>query len=325
VDSRRRPRHQRRNTTQRGGSRRPPVTKQPPPGPSQCHPSIKKAPAHGCLPLEVLRRVAGQVGVSPALSGKALRSSLEKALGVTVPGAERTFLQALPIPAQEKVDLARRFLRPAMPAGWRADPDMWLDSNNIADVMNQYEEAYPFFEFMGPFPIDFAAPDPYTKGGSTESGIGATIRAALGGTKGTDVTQKKCLMTEICELRVQKALSNGTKAIGIVYNLDPHFKSGSHWVANYIDIVKHRCYYFDSYGMAPPPQVAKFMRWLTTQDPKMRLEYNSRRLQYSDTECGVYSVYFIIRMLQGDRFLDITRRRPKDADMLDLRDWLFST
>lgn len=255
----------------------------------------------------MLQRAGKQVGVV-ASRGPALRAGIEKVLRVS-PGAERSLLNALPIAPQEKADLARRYLRPAMPAGWREDPDMWLDSNNIAAVMNQYEEAYPQFEFMGPFPIDFAAPNPYEGG------------ARAGG----PATQKKCLMNEICELRVQKALSNGTKAIGIVYNLDPHFKSGSHWVSNYIDIAAHRCYYFDSYGMAPPPQVAKFMRWLTTQDPKMRLEYNSRRLQYSDTECGIYSIYFIVRMLQGDRFVDITRRRPKDADMLDLRDWLFST
>lgn len=281
---------------------------QPPPGPSQCHPATKGAvPGHGCLPLETLRRVAKQVGVSPALTGSRLRTALEAALGVKAPGAERTFLQALPISAQEKTDLARRYLRPAMPKSWVSDPDMWLDSNDIANVLNQYEEAYPEFEFMGPFPIDFAAPDPYSRGG------------------GGAAPAQKCLMNEICELRVQKALANGTKAIGIVYNLDPHYKSGSHWVANYIDIPRHRCYYFDSYGMAPPPQVAKFMRWLTTQDPKMRLEYSSRRLQSTNTECGVYVMYFIVRMLFGDKFRQLTRRKPRDKDMLDLRDWFYST
>jgi hypothetical protein len=175
--------------------------------------------------------------------------------------------------------------------------------------MNQYEEAHTKngvkdFEFMGPFPIDFAAPDPYKKG---------------------DGGKQKCLMNEICEIRVEKSMRNGTKSIGIIYNLDPHFKSGSHWVANYIDIPGHACYYFDSYGMEPPAQVAKFMKWLTTQDPLMKLQYNKRRLQYSNTECGIYCIYVIIRLLSGDRFVDITRRKPKDADMLDLRDWIFST
>jgi hypothetical protein len=272
---------------------------QPMPGPSQCHPAVGETPAHGCIPLDVLHRVAKQLHI-PQSSGKKLRSEIESQLSCP-PGAERTFVNKLPISANEKTQLARKYLRPAMPQAWKTDPDTWLDSNNISAVLNQYEEAYPDFEFMGPFPIDFAAPDPYNPG------------------------EKKCLMTEICELRVTKALHNGTKSVGIVYNLDPHFKSGSHWVANYVDIENHECYYFDSYGMAPPMQVARFMKWLTTQDPKMKLFYNSRRLQFNNTECGVYSIYFIIRMLEGDKFLQITRRKPKDSDMLDLRDWLFST
>jgi hypothetical protein len=258
------------------------------------------APAHGCIPVPVLKRVATQLcpGTGRTASPVQLRRQIEKALQVP-PGAERTFLYALPISDSEKGDLARRVLRPAMPQSWKSDPDKWLDSNDIANVLNQYEEAYPEFEFMGPFPIDFAAPTPY---------------------EGSE----KCLMNEVCELRVAKAMANGTRSIGIVYNLDPHYKSGSHWVANFIDIVGHRCYYMDSYGNAPPPQIAKFMRWLTTQDPKMVLEYNGRRLQFSNTECGVYCIYFIICMLTGDKFLSFTRRRPTDAHMLDLRDWLFS-
>jgi hypothetical protein len=228
---------------------------------------------------------------------------------VKKPGGERSFLEALPLSQQEKSSLAKKYLRPAAPKEWTEDPDMWLDTNNIADVMNQYEEArtkngVKEFEFMGPFPIDFAAADPYKK-------------SADG--------QKKCLMNEICEIRVQEALTNGTKSIGIVYNLDPHYKSGSHWVANYIDLAGHACYYFDSYGMKPPPQVETFMKWLAVQDPTMKLMSNGRRLQYSNTECGMYCIYMIIRMLEGDQFLQITRRKPKDADMLDLRDWIFST
>jgi len=297
-----------------GGKRRatirhtgvPIIQRQPPPGPAQCHPaSEKEAGAHGCLPHGVLEKVAKQIGVSTSLKGKALRTALEGKLAVSKPNAERTFLQALPLSAQEKSDLARRYLRPAMPKSWFSDPDEWLDSINIGDVLNQYEDAFPSFEFMGPFPIDFAAPDPYSKGGGAATG-------------------ERCLMNEICELRIKKALENGTKAVGIVYNLDPHFKGGSHWIANYIDIPGHRCYYFDSYGMAPPKQIERFMKWLTTQDPEMRLEYNTRRLQFRNTECGIYCIYFIIRMLAGDKFLDITRRKPSDEDMMDLRDWLFS-
>jgi len=246
-----------------------------------------------------MESAASDLKISIPKSAAALRKALEKALGVE-PNQEHTFLYKLPISTDMKRRLQAEYLRPPMPTEWKSDPDTWLDSINIGDVMNQYEEVYKHFEFMGPFPIDFAAPNPYEQ----NSG--------------------KCLMNEMCELRVTKARQNGTKAIGIIYNLDPHFKSGSHWVANYIDLEKHKCYYFDSYGMAPPQQVEKFMKWLTTQDPTMELAYSSRRLQYKNTECGVYSIYFIIRMLFGDSFVEFSRRKPTDADMLELRKCLFS-
>ena len=284
-------------------------SKQPDPGPSQCHPSIGKVvPAHGCLPIEVLQEAAKKMKIDPNLDGAALRAALAAQMKHP-PGGERSFLEGLTLPAAEKAKLAKKYLRPAYPKEWVSDPDKWLDSNNIKAVMDQYEEARTIngvkeFEFMGPFPIDFAAPDPYH---NTPDG------------------SKRCLQTEICELRVQKALENGVKSVGIVYNLDPHYKSGSHWVANYIDIPGNKCYYLDSYGVEPPPQVEKFMKWLTTQDPEMKLEYSKKVLQKSNTECGMFCLYIISRLIEGDGFVEITRRNPADSDMIDYRDWLFST
>jgi len=298
-------------TVKRGGRKQVATRRksdQPDPGPSQCHPGIGQAPPQGCLPLEALEGAAKKLNLTPNPDPVLLRKELDEHLSIE-PGAERSFLNALPLSEGEKTQLAKKYLRPPAPKEWNDDPDMWLDTNNIADVMNQYEEAYTKngvkeFEFMGPYPIDFAAPDPYKKGAGGE---------------------KRCLMNEMCEIRVQKALENGTKSIGIVYNLDPHYKSGSHWVANYIDLANHTCYYFDSYGMKPPPQVETFMKWLVKQDPQMKLQSNGRRLQYSNTECGMYCIYIIIRLLEGDSFVEITRRKPKDADMLDYRDWIYST
>lgn len=274
----------------------------PTPGPSQCHPRVgTRRPAHGCLPPNILQRAAKKMGLTEEKNAASLRSKMEERLSVKH-NNELSFLNALPFVDSEKEYLKKTYLRPEQPAKWKDDPDMWLDSTNIENVMKQYEEAYPKFEFMGPFPIDFAAPDPYTK---------------------TPV--KQCLIKEICALRVTEAMKKGTHYIGIIYNLDPHFKDGSHWVANFIDIPKHKCYYFDSYGYEPPKQISRFMKWLTTQDPEMKLAYNARQFQHQDTECGMYSLYFIIRMLMGDSFRPFCRREPPDAAMLDFRDWLFST
>ena len=275
----------------------------PTPGPSQCHPRVGNTkPKEGCLPLDVLERAAKKAGISSSQNPVALRKELEQTYKVNA-DQEMSFLQALPFSDEEKQQLAKTYLRPIQPSKWQKDPDMWLDSLDIEAVMKQYEEAFPNFDFMGPFPIDFAAPDPYLKSQG----------------------KKECLIREICGLRMSDALQKGTNSIGIIYNLDPHFKDGSHWVANYIDIPNHKCYYFDSYGYEPPKQIATFMKWLTTQDPSMKLMYNARRFQHLGSECGMYSMYFIIRMLSGDTFRPFCRRQPRDSVMLDFRDWMFST
>jgi hypothetical protein len=263
-------------------------------GPEQCHPRVGlKRSSEGCIPNNIIVEVATKLNVSPT------RSEIEKSLNVK-PKHEYSFVKALPLDETKKKELIKQYLRPKQPDEWKEDPDKWLNNLDITHVMNQYEEAYPDFEFMGPYPIDFAAPDPYNKDG-------------------------KCLIQEMCEIKTVVALQNGTKYIGIIYNLDPHFKSGSHWVATFIDLVKHKTYYFDSYGMVPPSQIQKFMKWLTTQDTEMKLYYNGRRFQYNNSECGMYSMFFIIRMLDGEDFQTFSRKAPPDSFMLDLRDWIFST
>jgi hypothetical protein len=268
--------------------------KVPYPGPKQCHPRVgDKRPLEGCIPQEVLTEVGNILNVEPT------RQSIETKLGVAAE-KEYTFVKALPFDDSRKNKLISTYLRPKKPEDWNSDPDKWLNSLDIENVMNQYEEAYTDFEFMGPFPIDFAAPDPYTKNG-------------------------KCLIQEMCELKVTKAIENGTKYIGIIYNLDAHYKGGSHWVATFIDLLKHKTYYFDSYGMEAPEQIQIFMKWLKGQDPSMQLEYNGRKFQYKNSECGMYCLYFLIRMLKGDNFIKFVRKEPPDSFMLYLRDWLFST
>lgn len=280
----------------------------PDPGPSQCHPRVGATglSRNGCFPDSVWQEVArnqGGAGTAASTGQKGGRAANMKAIAAQLgiaPTHQRSILNALPLSQEKKEELARLYLRPAQPANWKEDPDMWLDSNNIADVMRQYEEINRDFVFLGPYPIDFAAKDPYTE-------------------------KKKCIIGEMCSMDLDREKTRGKSKIGIVYNLDPHYKDGSHWVANYIDIPKKKLYYFDSYGMEPPAQVRKFMQWLTIQEPALKLAYNGRRFQFKDSECGMYCLYFLIRMIMGDSFRRFVRHSPPDTYMLDLRDYLFST
>lgn len=283
-----------------------------PPGPCQCRPRVGETrPVYGCLPgTELMKLEKSVLGGSERERGLEggnrrpkdwvkLREKMAKSLGVNT-SDESSFVDALPVPTTEKLRLKKDYLRPTRPEVWKEDPDMWLDSNNIRDVMSQYEEDRKDFEFLGPFPIDFAAPDPYEDG------------------------KDKCLVGEMCALDIKGMREKGKTKVGIIYNLDPHYKNGSHWVANYVDLDKNHCYYFDSYGMEAPQQIEKFMQWMTLQEPKMKLAYNARRFQFKGSECGMYSMYFIIRMLMGEHFRHFCHRAPRDGVMLMLRGWLFS-
>ena len=50
-----------------------------------------------------------------------------------------------------------------------------------------------------------------------------------------------------------------TEQQGISFNLDPHYKSGSHWVSLYVHIPKKIIYYFDSNGDKTPKEIKKLI------------------------------------------------------------------
>jgi hypothetical protein len=219
-------------------------------------------------------------------------------------GEEQCLLEKAPLTDERKKELRTHYLRPRRPRGWLKDPDMWLDNFNIKNVMKQYEEAYPWFTFLGVLPMDFSAPDPYRTNG-----------------------QEQCLVKEACNIHLESEYNKGIRGIGIIFNLDPHFKGGSHWVALYIDlhnIRKPGAYYFDSYGMKTPPLVARLMRSFTLQIKTCNLAYNARRFQFGNTECGMFSMYFIICMIHGIPFSEFCKTAVNDQMMLELRKRLFT-
>ena len=261
---------------------------------SVCAPSKRKTSKGRCLSANMYRVIKQKTGKS----GKELFTSLG-----CEDGAEHCLLDHAPLSDAEKQE-GRTHLRPKMPKEWEKKPDTWLDNFNIKHVMEQYEVAFPWFEFLGVFPMDFSAPDPYHKD-----------------------EPNRCLHPELCTLNLQKEYDAGKRGIGMVFNLDPHYKGGSHWVGLYINIQiigAPQISYFDSYGMKTPPLIARFMRSFTLQNKNVQLNFNARRFQYSNTECGMYSLYFIICMIHGSSFKEFCKEVTKDKTMLELRKILFA-
>ena len=44
---------------------------------------------------------------------------------------------------------------PKQPEEWKKNPNEWLTSVDILEVMKQYEKTYQCFDFIGPSPIDY--------------------------------------------------------------------------------------------------------------------------------------------------------------------------
>jgi hypothetical protein len=262
-------------------------------GKKQCNPKIKNKTKH-CIPDSVLLS-----SINSSKRNKT-RRDIAKELGCNS-NSERCIIEKAHIPSDKK-DLLEDFLRPKMPNEWKNDPDQWLDNRNIENVLTQYEEARNDFKFLGVHPIDFAIPNPY------------------------DNSKKDtCLIPTMCNVSVPMLRNKGIRYVGVVFNLDPHTKSGSHWVACFIDTKINWVYYFDSYGMVPPRDIYLFMKSLLIDEPRMQLAYNARRFQFGNSECGMYSIYFIICMLNGAKFKEFVHRRVPDDVMLQLRKWFFSS
>ena len=166
---------------------------------------------------------------------------------------------------------------PVAPKSWKKKPNEWLSSLDILDVMKQYENAYKCFDFIGPSPIDFDTHKMYGE----------------------------CVWEELCHFSLENEIKNKKFKIGIIFNLDPHNLGGSHWVSMFINIKKGIIYYFDSAGDKIPKQMEVFAERVIKQgqqlNPKIifKLDQNYPvEHQYGDTECGIYSLYFIAHMLE---------------------------
>jgi len=189
-----------------------------------------------------------------------------------------------------KQKLVKKFHRPIGPQG----KFTWLNTININDVMDQYTEKYDDFLFLGAVPMDFY----------------------------------EININDIKNLDYEDLYKNGIKKLGIVFNLDNHDQPGSHWVAGMINLEKGFLYYYDSYGVRAEKRVrfffdkvAKIMQEKFKVSPTV--DYNRKRHQYKDSECGMFSLYFIIKMLEGKDFKEVCNSKINDDDVNALRDKYF--
>jgi hypothetical protein len=186
----------------------------------------------------------------------------------------------------------------------------WLSNRDIDNVLFQYQKVYHDFAYLDTVPIDFAN-----------------------------------LNYKVSNMDLKKLQKNNINRIGVVFNLDRHDQKGSHWVALYSDLNKKQIYFFDSYGMKPEKEIkelmAKIANYLTNSNnytasnilsknknqsggTSIDIRYNTQQHQQGGSECGVYCISFILRLLNGEPFNNIINNRVPDEKVNKCRNYYFT-
>lgn len=212
---------------------------------------------------------------------------------------EQSFVKEKPDVYRE---LAKNF-RPAKPASWTRNKNEWLNTFNIQDVMRQYEESNPEFYFGGAFPIDFAKGD-------------------------------VCHIFDSCNFSIRNLQKNKKTKFGFVLNLDRHNEPGSHWVSLFGNIdpksPQFGMCYFDSGGGKPIKDASDFMKKISDEmndifKEKHVVKYNPNQKQFKNTECGVFTIWFLALCLKypDSTYREIRKQILKDDQAAKLRGYFW--
>ena len=195
---------------------------------------------------------------------------------------------------QLRTEIDSMIFAPDQPHEWKTNKNEWLTDYDISLVMKQYEKTYSNFKFYGPTPIDF------------DKKVAAHKIPWYNGPK-----QVACVWDGLCDIDINQLKTSNIDKIGIIFNLDRYDEPGSHWVSLFVDLdPKHPfVFYFNSTGSKIPPEINKLINRIKKQyganKPRIKLLSNSGTIhQYGNTECGMYSLFFIITMLTGDSGLE---------------------
>lgn len=194
--------------------------------------------------------------------------------------------------------------KPLMPKEWHDNINTWLCTTDITNVLNQYKKSDKEFFMYGPTPIDFDLKN----------------------------NNNQCMVDSLCKINLKEHINNGKNKIGIIFNTDPHTDSGEHWISMYIDVKGYNLgipsvLFFDSTGEEPPKEINDLINKIILQgkDNNVSFTYFENDIQHQKggSECGVYSLHFIISMLEKKDFMKYIKEVKNDKYIEKFREIYF--
>lgn len=203
--------------------------------------------------------------------------------------------------AKKNARMLKEAFRPKMPKIWKYENyTTWLSSLDIDKVMEQYQKKYPDFLYINAIPIDCE--------------IDGTLQCPL---KNFDIV---------------KAYKNGVRCVGSIENTAASYSNGEHWIAWFIKLPsksgkKAEMSFFDSYGSLIPKEIMRsfkiFQHDLEQIGIKSTIDRNKVRKQYDGFSCGTYSLFFLIKMLEGKTLKQIEKMKMTTEQMQKFKKQIF--
>jgi len=122
-------------------------------------------------------------------------------------------------------DITTNTFRPIGPK----KPTEWLSTSDITKIMNQYENVYPNFRYIGTVPSN-------------------------------------CSKLDFCPLykfNFDEYLMDKIDNLGVIFNLDEYGERGSHWVSLFMNLTNREIYFCDSNGKQPSDNITDIIKHFT--------------------------------------------------------------
>lgn len=174
-----------------------------------------------------------------------------------------------------KKELAERF-KPEGPAG----SDTWLSNWNIQDVLTQYQRRFKFFHALEPVMYDFMDYD-----------------------------------NDLRNFNPEEIRARGITCVACVLNTDTSKGPGKHWVSMFLDMRHERktLEFFNSSGKGPTTRVNAHLAELAKRVGAEFYHTAGREHQYSNSECGMYSLYYVWHRLAESLPLEMSEAEGRAA------------
>lgn len=290
---------------------------------TRCAPS-KKFEDHSCFNLESLIKIAEKYNenntdkIKITNKKKHLVDQISEKLSNTC-STQVCWLRTDLLKSIKDENIHENTFRPQGPQ----NKNDWLSTTHINNVLEQYHEFDKNFLFLGAVPYDFL----------------------------------ELPFLRLNDINFDDLIKNKKYKLGLVINLDEHNQSGSHWVSLYTNLLNNEIFFFDSVGKKPGYKIKKFVNIITNFLYKKKhnesinigkiighikkktsqkyvsmlrnklkdfnIKYNNIQHQFEDSECGVYSINFIIRLTKGESFDDIINNVTPDEKINRCRETYF--